>query len=105
MKQDVKRYCNSDCTTEEQFLGIACFPFLCFYLSGKKSEKAETLILIYISELAPKKLFYFISFNMLCVTDEDVYIPVEVGIVEYSIQYGIHRQYTKIIYPGMFLFF
>lgn len=40
------------------------------------------------------------SFNVLCVTDEDVFIPIEVGIVEYSIQRGIHRQYDKILYPG-----
>lgn len=71
MKQDVKRYCNSDCTTEEQF-----------------------------ADIAPKKLFYFMSFNLLCSTDDGRYIPIEVGIVEYSIQHGIHRQYCKIFYPG-----
>ncbi|GBN42293.1 Protein maelstrom, partial [Araneus ventricosus] len=70
MKQDIKRYVNIDCISKEEF-----------------------------KEFASRKMFYFISFNILCQT-ETYYVPIEVGIVEYSISYGIHREMQMLIHPG-----
>ncbi|XP_035209127.1 protein maelstrom homolog [Stegodyphus dumicola] len=71
MKQDVKRFCNANCLSEDAF-----------------------------KEVMPKKLIHFLSFNILCHTDEDVYIPIEVGLVEYSIEHGIMTEYHKLLNPG-----
>ncbi|XP_071041861.1 protein maelstrom homolog [Parasteatoda tepidariorum] len=50
-------------------------------------------------EFTSRRPFYFIAFNLMCKT-ETHYYPNEVGLVEYSIKNGIHREYHKIIYPG-----
>ncbi|KAF8778559.1 Protein maelstrom like protein [Argiope bruennichi] len=70
MKQEIKRYIYIDCVSQEQF-----------------------------KEFTSRKMFYFISFNILCQT-ETSYIPIEVGMVEYSISYGIHREMHMLIHPG-----
>ncbi|GFT88397.1 protein maelstrom homolog [Nephila pilipes] len=69
--QEIKRYINSDCISKEQFI-----------------------------EFASRRMFYFISFNILCHTEAE-YIPIEVGIVEFSIAHGIHREHCMLIHPGL----
>ncbi|XP_013787391.1 protein maelstrom homolog [Limulus polyphemus] len=46
------------------------------------------------------ELLYISCSNILCMTNENVYIPLEIGIVEYSIRRGIIRRFHKFINPG-----
>ncbi|XP_054718153.1 protein maelstrom homolog [Uloborus diversus] len=72
MVQGIQRFCNADTFTTEQF-----------------------------KEITSRKVIYFLSFNILCHHQEtETYIPIEVGLIEYSIQHGIHREYHKILHPG-----
>ncbi|GFY52410.1 protein maelstrom-like protein [Trichonephila inaurata madagascariensis] len=68
--QEIKTYINSNGIPKEQFI-----------------------------EFASKRVLYFISFNILCQTEKE-YIPIEVGIVEYSIEHGIHRELSMLIHTG-----
>ncbi|GIY51041.1 protein maelstrom [Caerostris extrusa] len=70
MKQQIRSYVNSDCISKTEF-----------------------------KEIASRKMFYFMSFNILCQTEND-YIPIELGLVEYSIRHGIHRELQMLIHPG-----
>ncbi|XP_013395238.1 protein maelstrom homolog [Lingula anatina] len=44
--------------------------------------------------------FYFISFQYLCETEEGYFIPVEVGLIEYSLNNGITKHLHRMIEPG-----
>ena len=44
--------------------------------------------------------FYFISFQCLCKTDYDEYLPAEIAIIEYSIEKGITKNLHRFIEPG-----
>lgn len=68
--QEIKTYISSNCLSKEQFI-----------------------------EFASRRVLYFISFNILCHTETD-YIPIEVGIVEYSIEHGILREHCMLIHSG-----
>ncbi|XP_076330203.1 protein maelstrom homolog [Tachypleus tridentatus] len=46
------------------------------------------------------ELLYIGCSNILCMTNENVYIPLEIGIVEYSIGRGIIRRFHKFINSG-----
>lgn len=49
--------------------------------------------------------FYMVDFMSLCDLPDDRFMPCEMGLVEYSLQYGIIRSFHKFIYPGNYLFF
>ncbi|KAG8180057.1 hypothetical protein JTE90_023674 [Oedothorax gibbosus] len=79
----------------------------------EKRMKSDIRILLNINNCdeaqfkdeAQRKVFYFISFNILCKTGDpgsgaEEYIPNEVGILEYSVQHGIHREFHMFINPG-----
>ncbi|GFQ67554.1 protein maelstrom, partial [Trichonephila clavata] len=68
--QEIKTYINSNGIPKEQFI-----------------------------EFASRRVLYFISFNILCRTEKE-YIPIEVGVVEYSIEHGIHRELSMLIHSG-----
>lgn len=44
--------------------------------------------------------FLFIAFEYMCKTEEGDYLPMEVGITEYTMQDGITRTFQKFINPG-----
>ena len=41
--------------------------------------------------------FYIIAFEYLCRTEEGSYLPVEVGLVEFSLIDGIKRKFYEFI--------
>ncbi|XP_064651283.1 protein maelstrom homolog [Lineus longissimus] len=44
--------------------------------------------------------FYFIDFQTLCKTEEGDYLPVEMGLVEFTMKDGIRKTYHTFIDPG-----
>lgn len=44
--------------------------------------------------------FYFISFQTLCKTHDEEYLPAEIAIIEYSIEKGITKNLHRFIEPG-----
>ncbi|XP_049517862.1 protein maelstrom-like [Dermacentor silvarum] len=43
--------------------------------------------------------FYILSFNILCEAN-GIYYPLEIGLVEYSIEQGLIRAFHKFVDPG-----
>ena len=54
-------------------------------------ETAETIL---------TKDFYVMEFNISCRTRNDIFVPIEVGIVKFSIKDGIKDSYHDFIDPG-----
>lgn len=46
------------------------------------------------------KIFYLIHINWFCVTDDDVFYPAELGLIEFSLETGVTSTYHKIINSG-----
>ena len=44
--------------------------------------------------------FYMIGFMSLCELENGQHLPCELGVVEYSLNGGIHRSMHKFIDPG-----
>lgn len=49
-----------------------------------------------------KEKFYFIHFQYMCKTEEEdpIFLPAEIGVIEYSIEKGIMRHLHRFINPG-----
>uniref|UniRef100_T1IXH4 HMG box domain-containing protein n=1 Tax=Strigamia maritima TaxID=126957 RepID=T1IXH4_STRMM len=70
-------------------------------IKGQKLQEVRKLF----GAINPKKVvdekFYLIFFNITCKVEPDmIHIPVEVGMIEYSIKKGITSEYQMFIDPG-----
>ncbi|KAI1278015.1 Protein maelstrom 2 [Halotydeus destructor] len=68
------------------------------------SNNLEQIIKHYVTtpdiEEVKKKKFYIMSFNVMVVTHQGDYYPIELGVAEYSIEQGITKYMQRFIDPG-----
>lgn len=63
-------------------------------------SKPEFFDPCFIIAALKRENFYFINFQYLCKTEEGDYLPVEIAVVEYSIEKGITKKLHRFIEPG-----
>lgn len=83
---------------------------LAYYLKAEQEEqeKAEAAVKFverFIHQMGSadevaESTFIIMLFNVLCCTDEEEYIPLEIGIAKYSIKNGIEDNFHVFIDPG-----
>jgi len=71
-------------------------------ISNNREERIRSLSSKFKKIDVKKLKFYFIKFLNFCKTDDldPIYVPAEVGLVEYSLEEGITNTYHKFIKPG-----